>query len=88
MLNTYIVYNFILFGSVYFGFYYEKSKNGTLRSKFYLALAFFIPFLFLAIRYDIGTDYQNYVTYFRWITELGTDRKEIGYTILKKVIVR
>ena len=86
MLLTYITYNFILFGSVYFGYLYEKSNVGTFKSKFYLALTFIIPFFFLAIRYDIGTDYQSYVTYFRWITEQGNDSKELGYTFLNHSI--
>ena len=60
---TYAVYNFILFGSTISAYLYEKVQNKNAKMVF-LFVSFLIPFVFLAIRYDIGTDYHHYVDYF------------------------
>lgn len=86
MLSTYIVYNFILFASSFFAYKYEKSNILSNRSKLWYVLAFAIPFFFLAIRYEIGTDYNNYIQYFYWITEDQYYTKEPGYLFVNLVI--
>ncbi len=84
-MQTYLIYNFILFGATFFGFLYEKSQNkGT--QKLYWLLSFMIPFTFLAIRYDIGTDYQNYVWYFHKIANGDVVLKEPAYLFINKMI--
>lgn len=75
---TYFIYNFILFGSVYFAYLYEKS-NSKVNQRVYLSFSFIIPFVFLALRYDIGTDYKDYVNYFNNIANNGNVNAEFGY---------
>jgi len=82
---TYIVYNFILFASTVSAYLYENSKLKSLSIIFY-CIAFFIPFLFLAIRYDIGTDYQSYINYFYRIASGEDVPKEMGYIWINQLI--
>ncbi len=84
-MQTFVTYNFILFGATFFAYLYEKSKvKGT--QKLYLFLSFFIPFIFLALRYDIGTDYRSYVDYFYRIADGEFVLKEPAYLFINKVI--
>jgi len=83
---TYAVYNFILFSSTLSAYLYEKAQS-KIKQKLYYSIAFFIPFFFLAIRYDIGTDYQNYVEYFYRIANGEMILKEPGYLIVNYLII-
>ncbi len=82
---TYAVYNFILFGATWAAYLYEKSESKNAQIVFY-SVAFLIPFVFLAIRYDIGTDYQNYVEYFYRISHGDIIPKEPGYILVNYLI--
>jgi transmembrane protein EpsG len=82
---TYAIYNFILFGSTWAAYLYEKSESKNSQIVFY-SVAFLIPFIFLAIRYDIGTDYQNYVDYFYRISGGEIVPKEPAYLLVNYVI--
>ncbi len=84
-MMTYAVYNFILFGATISAYLYEKSTSKNMQTVFYF-FAFLIPFFFLAIRYDIGTDYHHYVDYFHVIAQGGFVPKEPGYILVNKVI--
>jgi len=85
MIGTYLIYNFILFGATVSAYLYEKSNNKT-HQIIFLSLTFFIPFFFLAIRYNIGTDYPNYVMYFEKIASGMDTIKEPGYELVNKVV--
>jgi uncharacterized protein YqgC (DUF456 family) len=53
------------------------------RSERWLAFAFFVVFVFLALRYDYGNDYLNYRRYFEEAGELSGDvRLELGWQML------
>jgi hypothetical protein len=82
---TYAIYNFILFGSTLAAYLYEKSESKNAQMVFY-SIAFLIPFSFLALRYDIGTDYQNYVDYFYRIAGGEIVPKEPGYILVNYLI--
>jgi len=82
---TYSIYNFIIFGATFFAYLYEKSaskKNQIL----FLIISFLIPFFFLAIRYDVGNDYHNYVEYFYKIADGAIVLKEPGYLLINIII--
>ncbi len=84
-MQTFVIYNFILWGATFFAYLYEKSREkGTQR--LYLFFTFFIPFIFLAIRYDIGTDYRGYVRYFHRIANGELILKEPAYIFINKTI--
>jgi len=85
MIGTYIVYNFIIFGATISAYLYEKSDN-KINQIIFLSIAFFIPFFFLAIRYNIGTDYPNYVVYFEKIASGIDTIKEPGYELVNQII--
>lgn len=57
---TVIFYNLILFLSTFFVWLSEKGRGNT-EKYFFLFCAFLIVFIPSAIRYDIGTDYLNYL---------------------------
>lgn len=59
-MATVIFYNFILLSSTFFVWMSEKGK-GNLERYFFLSIAFLLVFLPAALRYDIGTDYVNYL---------------------------
>ena len=82
---TYAIYNFILFGSTLAAYLYEKSESKNAQMVFY-SIAFLIPFSFLALRYNIGTDYQNYVDYFYRIAGGEIVPKEPAYLLLNYAI--
>ncbi len=82
---TYAVYNFILIGATLSAYLYERAKSENAKLVF-LFVSFLIPFFFLAIRYDIGTDYQSYVDYFYRIARGEFVPKEPGYILLNELI--
>lgn len=85
-METYIIYNFILFGSVLFAFLYQVAKS-NLAKNIFLFICFIIPLSFLILRYDIGTDYQNYVEYFYKIKSGVEVTKEPGYLFINELII-
>jgi len=84
-MTTYIIYSFILIGTTISAYLYEKATKEHFKIIFYI-VSFFIPFFFLAIRYDIGTDYHNYVEYFYRINSGEEIKKEIAYIYINKFI--
>ncbi|MBE2895833.1 EpsG family protein [Pasteurellaceae bacterium HPA106] len=85
-METLTIYIFILFSASFFGFFYQKIENKKLGA-FFVSISFMIPFVFLAIRYDIGQDYQNYVEYFYRIANGESVNKELGYIFINKAIL-
>jgi len=84
-MSTYFIYNFIIFSTTFFAYLYEKSKSRNFQIIF-LTISFLIPFTFLAIRYDVGNDYHNYVEYFHKIANGALVLKEPGYIFINKKI--
>lgn len=86
-MYTYFIYCFILCFSSLSAYLYQgtKDKDKGLRLVWYGG-AFLIPFFFLAIRYDIGTDYQNYVNYYYRIIGGEDIAKEPAYLALNNLI--
>ena len=82
---TYAIYNFILFGSTWAAYLYEKSESRNAQIVFY-SVAFLIPFFFLAIRYNIGQDYPSYIDYFNRIANGSIVLKEPGYVLINYII--
>ena len=82
---TFAIYNFILWGATLSAYAYEKSTSKNAQMVFY-SVAFLIPFSFLAIRYDIGTDYQHYVDYFYKIASGNIVFKEPGYLLVNYLL--
>jgi hypothetical protein len=82
---TYAIYNFILLGSTWVAYLYEKSESRNSQVVF-LLISFFIPFLFLAVRYDVGQDYHNYIEYFYKIASGAIVLKEPGYLFVNYAI--
>lgn len=78
-MGTYIIYNSILLFSAFFACFAEfsKTKQARIFSRIFLFIVLFIP---SSIRYNIGTDYRNYVDYFYSV--YGNDVNEIGFYIL------
>lgn len=62
-MSTIFFYNFILLSSTFFVYLSEKGKNRLVRN-FFLGVAFLLVFIPSAIRYDVGTDYLNYLKIF------------------------
>lgn len=63
-MATVIFYNFILLSSTFFVWLSEKSRTKIYRWLL-LGVAFLLVFIPSAIRYDIGTDYLNYLVIFK-----------------------
>ncbi|WP_369309234.1 EpsG family protein [Providencia rettgeri] len=77
MLETYVIYNSILFSSIALSILYKKI-NSKLISKFLLILLFLILWVPASIRYGIGTDYFSYLGIFE-NAKTGYINTEIGY---------
>ncbi len=77
-MATVIFYNSILFVSTFFVWLSEKSK-GRLERYFFLGLAFVLVFLPSAIRYDIGTDYVNYLRIYETGSYINYQFKEPAF---------
>ncbi len=84
-MMTYAVYNFILFGTTISAYLYENSTSKNMQ-RIFLLFTFFIPLFFLCIRYNIGTDYHNYVSYFNMISNGEIVPKEPGYIFINWLI--
>lgn len=68
---TVIFYTFILLSSTFFVWASEKGK-GSLERYVFLGIAFFLVFVPAAIRYDIGTDYVNYLAIYEGTSDTKT----------------
>lgn len=76
---TVFFYCSILFGSTFFVWVSEKGRTKIDRS-FFLWIALLLVFIPSAIRYDIGTDYLNYVDIFEDHSRLESYKyKEFGF---------
>ncbi|EPO5266057.1 EpsG family protein [Providencia rettgeri] len=84
MITTYIIYNLtLLFGS-FFAFLSQYCKNKK-ASLIFLSLSFIIVFLIAAIRYDIGTDYKNYVEIFKNL-DSSSEYLEISFIFIASIL--
>jgi hypothetical protein len=86
-MNAYLVYNSILFFAVFFAAIAQVSYKKD-KKLYYFAITFSFLILFLpaAIRYDIGTDYSNYVDYFHKIQQGIIVPKEPLYILFNQLI--
>lgn len=82
---TILFYNFILFSSTFFVWLSEKGKGRRERYLF-LTIAFLLVFIPSAIRYDIGTDYVNYVRIFETGTYINYQYKEPLFYFINSVL--
>ena len=64
MLETYFIYNLMLLISVVFALISEYTKK---HRNIFIFFSFFSLLFFCAIRYDVGYDYDNYVSSFKEI---------------------
>lgn len=62
-MTTIFFYSFILFSSTFFVWLSEKGRH-TIDRWILLSIAFLLVFIPSAVRYDIGTDYLNYMEIF------------------------
>ena len=76
---TYLIYNMILVLSFLSAYLAEFSKTKFQRIVCRIVL-FNILFIPAAIRYNVGTDYPNYVDYFNSV--YGNDVNEYGFYVL------
>ena len=82
---TYAIYTFILFGTTISAYISQVALKYNTRLVFYF-FSFFIPFIFLAIRYEINYDYHNYVYYFYQILDGNIPHKEPIYILINLII--
>lgn len=64
---------------------YEKSENRNLQIVFF-SFSFFIPFIFLVLRYDDGTDYMAYVDIFHIIKSGFSSYVEPAYYAINLLV--
>lgn len=78
-MTTIIFYNFILLSSTFFVWLSEKGRTSFDR-RLLLGIAFLLVFIPAAIRYDVGTDYVNYLNIFENLARLeGYKYKEPAF---------
>ncbi len=85
MLYTYIVYNSILFFTVFFSYCVEKSPN-KVSERLSRLLLFISQALPACIREGIGTDYWNYVGLYK-LYQVDNDDHEVGFQFLADVLI-
>lgn len=85
MIETFIIYNFILLSSTTLIFYSEKCRYHFDRN-ILLFLAWSIVFIPAAIRYNIGIDYRGYVAIYNAITENQSSYVEPGFKTLIQLV--
>lgn len=87
-MNAFIVYDLILVFSVFFSIIAKKAylDNCIWLFRISIFLSFLVLFIPAAIRYDIGTDYSNYVDYFHKIENNFVVAKEPLYIGLNYII--
>ncbi len=82
---TLFFYNFIILSSTYFVWLSEKGK-GTYERHFFLCIAFLIVFLPSALRYDIGTDYINYLEIYNEKLFVGAKNEEYAFYLINSFL--
>ena len=85
MIYSFVVYNIYFFLSVLFAFISEKIK--AIKS-FALFLSFFFIVSLCGLRYNVGTDYESYVTIFDNIKLDNFVIIEPGYYFLNKIFLK
>lgn len=86
---TVIFYNAILFSSTFVVWLSEKMSTRAARNVI-LSVAFLLVFIPAAIRYDIGTDYLNYLDIYhdRWRLSLDSYKyKEPAFYYINKLLI-
>lgn len=86
MIQTFIVYNLMLFSSTGFAYLYSKTNN-KLSSQVYLTISFLSIAIPAVIRYDIGPDYSVYVNLFKNISDnlIDSSAKEYSFYLISKI---
>lgn len=88
-MSTFIFYIFILIFSTFFVYISDKGK-GKLEKNVFLFIAFLTTFLPAALRYDVGTDYINYLYIYNNLDYYGfTDGRryiEPAYYLMNKML--
>lgn len=85
MLETFLIYNLILFLSTICIFLAEKTKNNYLKF-FLISVSFLIIFLPAAFRYNIGQDYWSYVNIYNAVGRGEDVSIEFGTKLIMEVL--
>ncbi len=85
MLESYVVYNLVLIFGAGFAFFAHWAEEKELR-KFFYFLSFLVVWLSAGLRYNVGTDYPNYVYIFEHLSEYQIGILEPWYYLLNLVI--
>ena len=82
MIFSWFFYSLLLILTTLSAYLYEKSQVGYKRALFFFFSILF-PFLVIALRYDVGEDYEAYVIYFNELSQgLDLSYVEPGYKYL------
>jgi hypothetical protein len=84
-MSTYLLYLFILFFSTLNAYVYEKTEQKNQQIVFFF-FSFLFPFVFVALRYNIGIDYPSYVEFFYNIQNGNYLVAEPGYVLLNIIV--
>ncbi|HHX79161.1 MAG TPA: hypothetical protein GX695_05370 [Acholeplasmataceae bacterium] len=79
------IYIFIFITSWSSSYLYSRSKDSN-ASAIFCILTFFFLFIPAALRYNIGTDYKNYVAIFNKILYTQKASQEPGFLLLNQTI--
>ena len=74
-LESLLFYFFSFLVSVFFYNLYNKKNK-----KIFLVLSFSIPMIISGIRYNVGTDYVNYINYYKWNSYIS-----LSFSIISKI---
>ena len=92
MLLAYLVYSFVLFLLVFFGYWVSKKKAAKI-NKIGVVVSVILVSLVAGFRYNVGTDWEAYRTYYENILRYGMSWMEITtssmeplYLLLNKFI--
>lgn len=92
---TYLIYTLILIWLVipvgkfrYVGFSYQDVPEGKFVK---VSLAFILTYsLLIGLRYNVGTDYENYLEWFKQLRAAGVypvDNSDVGFLFLNKLLI-
>ena len=86
MINSILLYNFILLSSTIFLYFSEYDKTPIVR-KICLILAFLIVVIPSAIRFEIGADYLSYLNLYERIVSGDIPEKlELGFVLITQIL--
>lgn len=82
---TFLIYNSVVFLGSGLAFISEYANNKLIKKLTFL-LSFFIVWLIAALRYNVGTDYPNYIYIFEYLHQYEIGKLEPLYFILNQII--